>query len=131
MDREIGTLWKAVRDSIGQAAIEYNQRTNGTYFTLYPSGCTSKSSLCMRIEMKGESARSIEVFIEDSEPILKVYMRRSKETREICRYRLCEDRSRLEFYKEGTDGIDTILTPEHVCEMALSDFLFKPFPLAR
>jgi hypothetical protein len=130
LDQKIGPAWNSVRDSIGTAAMEYNERVKGTEWTLHRADCTSKSSMCMRLETRGPHARSIEVFIDDNAPTLNIYLPAINDTRQICKYHLNGDHSDIEFYTEDSEGGRAVRTIEQVCEMALSDFLFNPFPLS-
>jgi len=129
--RKIGPLWDSIRDSIGRAVMEYNRHVSGTDCTVYRADCTAKANMCMRLEMRGTKPRSVEVFIDDNEPSLNVYDGVTKESKEICRYRLNDDLTAIELYSENPDSISTILTVDSACEKALSNFLFRPFPLYR
>jgi hypothetical protein len=120
-------LWNTIRDSIGAAVLEYNQRVYQTDAQLSMSDCTAKSRLCVRLEMKRKN-RFIEVFIDENEQALSLCYQAAQACIEVCRYRANADRSGVELYVRKPDQTTDITNPEEACKIALYDFLFRPFP---
>ena len=121
-------LWNALRDSIGFCAEEYNDRVKGTEDQLYRADCKASSPLCHRIEKRGATPQAIEIFIDAEEPLLKTLSQPSGTVKTICAYRVKSDKSGVEFFESKADGATEAIHPSVACEMALSEFFFKPFP---
>lgn len=129
--RSITPLWNSLRDSVGDAVIEFGQSFNMP--GVDHSDCRARGRLCIRVQKPGHF---IEIFLSESDQSIKLApgimdISGSNEDgtiREICRYRLKKDRSDLEFWMEGKDGEFAVASADDVAKQALEKFLFDPFP---
>jgi hypothetical protein len=124
VNRALPQLWNAMRDSIGQAVLEYNSRVAGTGQELSSEDCKSNGRFCRRIEKKIDGG-VLEVYLDTTDATLKVFQQPSSATKAVCSYRLHD--SGLEFFLAMPNG-DIAKTPDAACQMAMDEFLFKPFP---
>src|ERR1700676_2240532 len=94
---EVPKLWDKMRDSIGEAVTEFNERTSGTPNTLARTDCMSKSKYCVRIQ-KALNNSSIEVYLDEGDRSLNVSRQdRAPINNKICGYRITEDHKGAEF----------------------------------
>lgn len=123
----IGTLWNAMRDSVGVAVHEFTECTSGCGVTLTRKDCRANGQYCIRVE-KGQPLSSIELFLDEEDKALKISLSTEPEqTKRMCGYWLTPNRLGLEFF-DIVDEVTAPLSAETACEKALSEFLFVPFP---
>jgi hypothetical protein len=125
LTREIPRLWDQVRDNIGQATLEYNARTDGSGNHLDHTDCMARARLCTRLHQARDGSM-IEVFLNESDASLRTVTRDGTENT-ICHYRLATGEG-LEFFVNKDTEIRAI-SVDTACEMAVSAFIFSPFPL--
>jgi len=125
ISESLSPLWNTLRDSVGHAITEYKSRVSAI---MDYSDCHARGWMCIRVQKAGSF---IEIFLSSSDQKVKsalglIDLNRNTETpgvRDICGYRLKEDRSALEFHA-GANSI----TSDNVAQRALEEFLFQPFP---
>ena len=91
----IVSLWNEVRDSVGQAALDFNERTKGLRGsgpTFSTKDCKAQGRYCIRIEKQPEGT-SIEIFLDASDDSLKSSLNGDEPVR-ICGYRLTDRKVR-------------------------------------
>jgi len=93
--------------------------------------CTARATPCIRIRKPGFS---IEIFLSPDDQTVRSVIQ-SNDTlvqngngQEVCRYRLNEDRSGLEFCMDNGSGEMIAASADEVSERALERFLLDPFP---
>lgn len=126
--RQIRPFWNELRDSVGRATVDYNQRI-GDADHLDHTDCMARGPLCTRLHKAGNGA-TLELFLDEEHRQLKAAPSVGGEIRTVCGYRLNADRTGLEFFRADVRAPDgTIaLTVEEACELAIEEFLFNPFP---
>jgi hypothetical protein len=124
---EVPKLWNRVRDSVGEAVVEFNERTSGTVHTLDHTDCMAKGKYCTRIH-KAIDNSSIEVYLDESNRSLNV-SREGHTTSEICRYRITGDHKGAEFFvREPHETALRAISVDEACQRAIAEFIFTPFP---
>jgi hypothetical protein len=125
---ETPKLWNRVRDSIGEAVVEFNEGTTGTGNTLDHTDCMAKGKYCTRIH-KAIDNSSIEVYLDEDNRSLNILRQGLMASGEICRYRITEDHKGAEFFvKEPHETALRTISVEQACQMAIAEFIFTPFP---
>jgi hypothetical protein len=120
---EVPRLWNRMRDSIGVAIREFNERTTGTPNSLDRTDCRDKGGYCTRI-LKAVDNSSIEVYLDERSQSLNASRGGHTAAGKICGYRITEDRKGAEFFVQDAEGNARALTVDDACEMALSEFIF-------
>jgi hypothetical protein len=126
LTREIPRLWDQVRDSIGQAVLEYNARTDGSRNHIDHTDCTARARLCARLHQTRDGS-TIEVFLNEDDASLRTATRDGTENI-VCHYRLMANAEGLEFFV-NKDADTRAVSVVDACEMAIRAFIFNPFPL--
>lgn len=125
--RGLPIFWDAIRDNIGQAVTEFNESTGGMGgHTIDHTDCTARGRRCTRLH-KALNNSAIEIFMNESDKSLRTQLRDGAEST-ICNYRLDSDGSKIEAYTTDKEGNHRILPIADVCEIAVGDFMFTPFP---
>jgi hypothetical protein len=82
---------------------------------------------CTRIH-KAIDNSSIEVYLDESNRSLNVSPE-GRAAREICRYRITEDRKGAEFFvHEPHESAARAISVDEACQRAIAEFIFTPFP---
>lgn len=126
LNKGVPKLWNAMRDSVGQAVIEYNARVPDTAHELTLSDCKAQGRFCRRLERKHTGA-SLEIYLDESNASLKISLQPSAVSESICGYRLQPSGEVVEFFV-ATPGGAIAKTADEASRMAIEDFLFNPFP---
>jgi hypothetical protein len=119
----VDSLWNSLRDSIGTAAVEFNQ-LHAKGAEVYTKDCGAQSAHCMRVEWhKDKEAISIEIYVKGD----VVYVSKERDVNPVA---ICGITPGLPVH--FVDGNKYSLDPEMVCRIALEPFLFtnsaSPFP---
>jgi hypothetical protein len=120
----VPALWDAIRDSIGLAVAEFNERLDGLQ-KITAADCTARGRWCRRISKADGS--NIEIFFDEADRTLRTSTNSAEQPSLVCSYRLKKDRSGLELYCDSPDGTSPLSVDEG-CRVALRSFLFIPFP---
>lgn len=124
---EVPRLWDRFRDGVGEAVFEFNDRTKGTPNTLDTTNCMARGTPCVRVH-KALDNSSVEIFLDVDQRAIMTGSSTGTKTNWICGYRIASgDPPDLELFIES-DGVSRIITVDEACEVALGDFIFKPFP---
>src|SRR5258708_203678 len=125
---KLGDLWNDLRDSVGTAVQEFNARLFGiiTGSAVKLQNCSARGQYCLRLQKSDSLGGAIiEIFLEDE--ALKTSLVNGHPDRVCCFYRVNTDRSGVEFFRNTETG-PVVISAEEACQMALDEFLFKPFP---
>jgi hypothetical protein len=120
-------LWNSLRDSVGDAVAEF--KTLVSQPGVDHGDCRARGTLCVRVQKPG---RFVEIFLSQSDQTIRIAggsidlagSSDDGKDREICRYRLRESGSGLEFFRNGEGA----MSADDVARAALETFLFDPFP---
>ncbi len=122
-------MWDRVRDSIGAAVFEFNERTKGTPNTIDHTECMAKGQYCTRIH-KAIDNSSIEVYLDESDHSLNVLQEGRMSLGKICGYRITEDHKSAEFFMhEPHETASRAISVDDACQKAVEEFIFNPFPV--
>jgi hypothetical protein len=125
---EVPRLWNRMRDNVGEAVVEFNERTAGTGNTLDQTDCMAKGKYCTRIH-KAIDNSSIEVYLDEGNRSLNVSREGRTAPGEICRYRITEDHKGAEFFvQEPHETALRAISVDEACQRAIAEFIFTPFP---
>ena len=125
---EVPRLWNRLRDSIGVAMSEFNERAGGTPNTLGRTDCRAKSDYCTRI-LKSIDNSSIEVYLDERSQSLNASRGGHTAAGKICGYRITEDRKGAEFFvQEPHETALRAISVDEACQKAIAEFIFTPFP---
>jgi hypothetical protein len=120
-------LWDRMRDSIGEAIREFNERTSCTPNTLQHGACV-EGKYCTRIH-KAIDSSSIEVCLEEGARTLNISRQGRRSPEKICGYRITEDRKSAEFFIQDPDGRARSMSVDEACQRTIGEFIFTPFPV--
>ncbi len=123
-ERNIPNLWNKVRDNIGQAVEEFNNRTPLAEH-LDHRDCMARGKHCIRLH-KAVDNSEIEVFLNETSRLLKTATGNHSD-KTICKFRLTGDRKELEFFQDEAQA-KTVISADEACESAIGEFIFNPFP---
>lgn len=126
VNRGVGALWNEMRDSVGQALMEYGQRTlNLAVVPAFRStDCQARGRFCIRV-VKHPDAAWLEIFLDQANRVLKTAQEGGVE-KDVCQYRLGDQG--LQFYTESEEAGVTPISIESACRKALEKFMLDPFP---
>jgi hypothetical protein len=126
-------LWNGLRDSIGGAVTDFKALVSQPGIS--HSDCRARGKMCVRVQKPG---RFIEVFLSEEDHSIRSAaggtnlngIAEDGTVLEVSRYRLTGDRSGLEFWMAGDNGVFAVASADDVAKKALEEFLFNPFPVA-